>query len=55
MPSRRVETLSALQAPHAPVRRIRHDVRDGAYVMVFSCLASSVTAVALVLLLRLAG
>lgn len=36
-------------------RRIREDVRDGAYVMVFSCLASTATVVTFVLFVRLAG
>lgn len=36
-------------------RRIRDDVRDGAYVMAFTALASTATAVALVALSRLAG
>ena len=39
----------------APVRRIREDVRDGVYVMAFSCLASTATAVLFVALTRLAG
>ncbi len=36
-------------------RRIREDVRDGAYVMLFSCVASTATAASFVLLVRLAG
>ncbi|MBA2640535.1 MAG: hypothetical protein H0U77_11260 [Nocardioidaceae bacterium] len=36
-------------------RRIRDDVRDGAYVMAFSCVASTATALTVVLLARLAG
>lgn len=36
-------------------RRIREDVRDGAYVMLFSCGASTATALTFVLLVRLAG
>ncbi len=36
-------------------RRIREDARDGAYVMLFTGLASTVTALSFVLLARLAG
>ncbi|MDQ3663251.1 MAG: hypothetical protein M3353_01130 [Actinomycetota bacterium] len=36
-------------------RRIREDLRDGAYVMAFSCLASTSVAVLFVGLTRLAG
>lgn len=36
-------------------RRIRDDVRDGAYVMAFTAVASTGTAVLIVLLSRLAG
>ena len=38
-----------------PVRRVREEVRDGVYVMVFSCAASTVTAMALLVVTRLAG
>ena len=36
-------------------RRIREDVRDGAMVMAFSGVASTAVAMALLLLVRLAG
>ena len=36
-------------------QRIREDVRDGLYVMLFSCGASTATALSFVLLVRLAG
>lgn len=38
-----------------PARRIREEVRDGVCVMALSCLASTATALVLVLLARLAG
>ena len=38
-----------------PARRVRHAVRDGAVVVAFSALASSGLALALLLLVRLAG
>ncbi|CAN5836307.1 hypothetical protein BH20ACT6_BH20ACT6_15860 [soil metagenome] len=41
--------------PAPPVRRIREDVRDGALVMAFSCVASTGAAMALLLFVRLAG
>ncbi len=48
-----------MSAPHTedapPVRRIREDVRDGALVMAFSCVASTATALALLLFVRLVG
>ncbi len=43
------------RADRGPVRRIREDLRDGVYVMAFSCLASTVTALAIVAFARLAG
>ena len=48
--------MSGVHPPDAPpVRRIREDVRDGLYVMVFSCAASTLTALGLLALTRLAG
>ena len=41
--------------PGRPPRRVRHEVRDGIAVAVFSALASSALAGALLLLTRLAG
>ena len=38
-----------------PVRRVRHQVRDGAAVVAFSAGASTAIAVALLLLVRVAG
>jgi hypothetical protein len=38
-----------------PARRVRHEVRDGIAVIAFSAVASSALALALLLLLRLAG
>ena len=38
-----------------PARRVRHEVRDGVVVVVFSAAASSSLAVALLVLVRLAG
>ena len=38
-----------------PVRRVRDEVRDGVAVIAFSAVASSVFAVALFLVVRLAG
>ena len=38
-----------------PARRVRHEVRDGAVVIAFSAAASSAFAVALLLIVRLAG
>ena len=38
-----------------PTRRVRQEVRDGVAVIAFSALASSTLAVALVLLVALAG
>ncbi|MBA3719730.1 MAG: hypothetical protein H0W95_05505 [Nocardioidaceae bacterium] len=43
------------RAAEQPARRIREDLRDGAYVMAFSCLASTSVAVLFVGLTRLAG
>ncbi len=42
-------------AVRGPARRIREDLRDGVYVMAFSCVASTVTALAIVAFARLAG
>lgn len=39
----------------APARRVRHEVRDGMAVMVFSAAASTGLALTLLLLVRLAG
>lgn len=39
----------------APARRVRHDVRDGVVVAVFSAGASTGLALVLLLLVRLAG
>jgi hypothetical protein len=50
--------LGAVLTPAPPtraVRRVRHEVRDGIVVIAFSAVASTVTAVALLLLVRLAG
>ena len=38
-----------------PTRRVRHEVRDGVAVIAFSALASSALAVAVMLLVALAG
>jgi hypothetical protein len=38
-----------------PARRVRHHVRDGAAVIVFSAVASTGVALAIVLLTRVAG
>ena len=43
------------RAAGRPVRRVRHEVRDGIAVAVFSGLASSALAGSLLLLTRLAG
>jgi hypothetical protein len=50
--------LTGLIAPEQPrraVRRVRHEVRDGLVVMAFSAVSSTVTALALLVLIRLAG
>ena len=39
----------------APTPRVRHQVRDGAVVVVFSATASTVVALALLVLVRVAG
>ena len=39
----------------APVRRVRHEVRDGVAVIVFSAAASTGVALVLLLLVRVAG
>jgi hypothetical protein len=44
-----------LPRPAAPVRRVRHVVRDGVAVVAFSAAASTAVAVALLLLVRVAG
>ena len=38
-----------------PVRRVRHEVRDGVAVIAFSAVSSSALALALMLLVHLAG
>jgi hypothetical protein len=38
-----------------PARRVRHEVRDGVAVIAFSAAASSALALALLLIVRLAG
>jgi hypothetical protein len=43
------------QVSGPPVRRVRHQVRDGLAVIAFSAVASTGLAVALLLLVRLAG
>ncbi len=43
------------RAADEPARRIREDLRDGVYVMAFSCLASTSVAVLFVGLTRLAS
>jgi len=42
------------RAPGRPVRRVRHEVKDGLAVMAFSATASSALAVALMLLVHMA-
>jgi hypothetical protein len=39
----------------APVRRVRHQVRDGVAVVAFSAAASTAVAIALLVLVRVAG
>jgi hypothetical protein len=46
--------MSRTPPPH-PSRRVRDDVRDGVAVVAFSAVASTVLAVALLLLVTLAG
>ena len=41
--------------PDQQVRRVRHEVRDGMAVVVFSAVASTTVALALLLLTRVAG
>ena len=41
--------------PGTPARRVRHQVKDGVAVIAFSAASSSALAVALLLLVRLAG
>ncbi len=41
--------------PPTPARRVRHDVRDGVVVVAFSATASTGLALALLLLVRVAG
>jgi hypothetical protein len=41
--------------PARPVRRVRHEVKDGVAVVAFSAAASSALALALMLLVHLAG
>ena len=48
-------TGHAAGRPGRPVRRVRHEVRDGIAVAVFSGLASTALAGTLLLLTRLAG
>jgi len=43
------------QLPAPPVRRVRHEVRDGLAVIAFSAAASSGLAAALMLFLALVG
>ena len=51
--------MTSTQATHSrpagPVRRVRHDVRDGLVVVAFSAAASTGLALALLLLVRVAG
>ena len=42
-------------APGRPVRRVRHEVRDGVAVVAFSAAASTALAMLLLLLARVAG
>ncbi|MBA2465439.1 MAG: hypothetical protein H0V42_10770 [Nocardioidaceae bacterium] len=42
-------------SPERPTRRVRHDVRDGFAVAVFSALSSTALAGAMLLLVRWAG
>ena len=44
-----------VHAMPAPARRVRHEVRDGVVVAAFSAAASTGVALALLLLVRLAG
>jgi hypothetical protein len=44
-----------LRRTSAPARRVRHEVRDGAVVVAFSATASTGVALALLLLVRVAG
>ncbi len=48
-------TFSGQLSGQASVRRVRQEVRDGLAVIAFSAAASSVLAVALTVLVRLAG
>jgi len=41
--------------PARPVRRVRHEVRDGVVVVAFSAAASTGLALVLLLLVRVAG
>ncbi len=43
------------QVTGRPVRRVRHEVRDGLAVVAFSAVASSALALVLLVLVRLAG
>ena len=45
----------AERLPVQPVRRVRHEVRDGLAVIAFSAVASSALAGVLMLLVRLVG
>ena len=49
------QTTSVREPVPAPVRRVRQHVRDGAAVIVFSAVASTGVALAIVLLTRVAG
>jgi hypothetical protein len=46
---------TAPAVPQRPVRRVRHQVRDGAVVMAFSAVASTALAGAMLLVVTLVG
>ncbi len=50
-----VDPVRAELGTVAPVRRVRHQVRDGAAVIAFSAAASTGLALALLVLVQLAG
>ncbi len=50
-----VDPVRAELETAAPVRRVRHQVRDGAAVIAFSAAASTGLALALLVLVQLAG
>ena len=54
-PDRTGRLPEALTGPGRPVRRVRHEVRDGVAVVAFSAAASTALAMLLLLLARVAG